>query len=76
MREEKNWPKIGFADFCAVVGSGLSSWKAVHDHDLAFGLAGVAVSLAPVAYNAFRGSELQLEDKPLAYAASAKLAFD
>src|SRR5437773_4200037 len=76
MREAKKWPKIGFADFCAVVGSVLSTWKAVLDHDLLFGLTGVTVSLAPVVYNAFRGSHLKLADRPLAYAASAKLAFD
>lgn len=76
MSEEKQWPKIGFGDFCAVVGSGLSTWKAVLDQDFAFGLTGVAVSLAPAVYNAFRGSEIQLADQPLAYAASAKLAFD
>lgn len=76
MSEEKKWPKIGFADFCAVVGSGVSAWKAVLDQDFAFGLTGVAVSLAPAVYNAFRGSEFQLADQPLAYAASAELVFD
>jgi hypothetical protein len=75
MREEKKWPKIGFADFCAIVGSGVSALKAWQEQDLAFGVAGVTVSLAPAVYNAFRGANLKLEDQPLAYAASAGLEF-
>lgn len=68
MREQKNWPRIDFAAFCALSAAGLSSWKAVIDQDWRFGLGGAAFGLAPVVYNAFRGSNIQLEDKPLAYA--------
>jgi hypothetical protein len=74
MREEKKWPKIGFADFCAVVSVGLGGWKAVVDHDVAFGLPIAAVGLAPAVYSAFRGSKLRMEEHPLAYSASAELA--
>jgi hypothetical protein len=74
MREEKKWPKIDFANFCAVVSVGLGAWEAVVDHDLAFSLPIAAFGLAPAVYSAFRGSKLQLEDHPLAYSASAELA--
>ena len=76
MAGEKKWPRIGFADLCAVTGGGLGTWKAVIDHDIKFGLAGAALSIAPAVYSAFRGSGLELTNRPLAYAASAKLKFD
>ncbi len=75
MNEQHNWPRIGFADFCAVAGSGIGIWEAVRNHSLTFGLTSAALSLAPVVRNAFRGSDLHLEDRPLAYAASTKLSF-
>ena len=74
MREEKGWPKIGFADFCAVAGVGVGVCQALLEH-APLGFASAALGLAPIVYNAFRGTNLHLEDKPLAYAASAQLAF-
>jgi hypothetical protein len=75
MREEKKWSKIGFADFCAVVTSGAGVWKSAVDHDVALGLISV-LGLTAAVYEAFKGSELQLTNQPLAYAASAELAFN
>ncbi len=75
MEEQENWPRVGFANFCAVTGVGVGVWEAVLAGNR-FGLIGAALSLAPVVYNAFRGSDVHLEDRPLAYAASAQLAFE
>lgn len=71
MREQKKWPKIDFGTLCTVVGSGMSAWKAAIDHDWKFGIGGAALSLAPAVFSAFRGSTIELSDKPLAYAALA-----
>ena len=57
---------------CTVVGSGIAGWKAYIDQDWKFGAAGAVLSMAPAEYNAFRGAELDLENKPLAYVAVAK----
>jgi hypothetical protein len=75
MEQQKNWPHIDFGNLCTVVGSGLTAWKAVIDQDWRFGLGAAALSLAPAVYNAFRGSDINLEDKPLAYAALAAREF-
>ena len=75
MKEQKNWPHIDFGNLCVIAGSGISAWKAIIDQDLELGLAAAALSLAPAVYSAFKGSNLNLEDKPLAYAALAKNEF-
>ncbi len=74
----KKYSDPDFSDFgslCTIVGAGISGWKAVIDHNWGFGLTGAAVSLAPAVYRAFRGSGIDLEDKPLAYAALAEREF-
>ena len=66
MKEQSNWPRLDFGTLCVVVGSGISAqnWK--------IGVTGAILSLAPAVYNAFRGSNIDLHDKPLAYAALAR----
>lgn len=71
MEQQKKWPHINFGNLCTIVGSGINAWKAVIDQDLKFGLGGAALSLAPAVYSAFSGSNINLEDKPLAYATLA-----
>ncbi|MDD5641277.1 MAG: DUF6236 family protein [Syntrophales bacterium] len=71
MEEQRNWPRLNFGTLCTIVGSGISAWKAIINQDWKFGLVGAALSLAPAVYNAFRGSNVNFEDKPLAYAALA-----
>lgn len=75
MTEEKKWPTITFGDFCAIAGSVVSGYKAVLDNDLKFGLVAAGFGLAPAIANAFKGSDIKLEDKPLAYAALARRRF-
>lgn len=72
MKEQNNWPKLDFGTLCAIAGSGLAGWKAVLDQDWKFGVAGAALGLAPAVYSAFRGSDIDWSDQPLAYAALAK----
>ncbi|NJD90411.1 MAG: hypothetical protein FIA91_02675 [Geobacter sp.] len=75
MTEEKKWPKVTFSDFCAIGGSVASGYKAILDNDLKFGLVAAGFGLAPAIFNAFKDSDIQLEDKPLAYAALARRRF-
>ncbi|WP_157698824.1 hypothetical protein [Geobacter sp. DSM 9736] len=75
MTEEKKWPTVTFGDFCAIAGSAVSGYKAILDKDLAFGLVAAGFGLAPAVFNAFKGSSVTLEDKPLAYAAIARRQF-
>jgi hypothetical protein len=70
--ERAKWPRLNFGGLCAVAGSGLGAWKAMIDHDLQFGLASAALSLAPAVYDAFLGSGIDLAAKPLAYAVLSK----
>lgn len=72
MKEQKNWPDLDFGTLCAIAGSGLAAWKAVLDQDWKFGVTGAALGLAPAVYSAFRGSDFNWSDQPLAYAALAK----
>ena len=69
MKEQKNWPSLDFGTLCAVVGSGLGTWKSIIDQDYKFGVPIALLGLAPTIYSAFRGSNIDLHDKPLAYAA-------
>lgn len=69
IEEERGWPKVTFGDFCTILGSGVSGYKAVIDKDFTFGVTAALLSLAPAVYNAFKGSEDQFEERPLAYAA-------
>ena len=66
---------FSFGYLCVIAGSGISALKAIIDHDLQFGLTVAALSLAPAVYNAFKGSDLELEDKPLTYAVLARNEF-
>lgn len=75
MQEEKGWPMIGFADICVVLGASITSVQAAQSDDWQLGAAGAVVALAPVVYNAFRGSRRELQNKPLAYASLAARAF-
>lgn len=75
MQEQNAWPHINFGNLCVIVGASISAWKAVIDKDYKLGLAAAAVSLAPAVYNAFKGSDLNLDDKPLTYAALAQNEF-
>lgn len=68
MREQRKWPRINFTNLCALGAGGIQVWQAVRDQDLKAGLTGAALGLAPVVYEALRGSPIPLEDKPLAYA--------
>jgi hypothetical protein len=74
MREERNWPKVGFGTLCAIVGAGVSACQALANADYTLGISGAALSVAPAIFDAFRGTEWGLEDKPLAYAALASAA--
>ena len=75
MQEQRDWPQLDFGTLCTVAGSGMSAWKAVIDQDWKFGVTGAALSLAPAVYTAFRGSKVDLTDKPLAYAALSRTQF-
>jgi len=75
MTEEKKWPMVTFGDFCAIAGSAVSGYKTILDKDLTFGLVAAGFGLAPAVFNAFKGSDIKLEDKPLAYAAIARRQF-
>jgi hypothetical protein len=68
LMEKAKWPRLGFSNLCIVVGSGLSAWKGLIDGDIQFGVVGAALSLAPVVYDAFRGSQVVFDERPLAYA--------
>ncbi len=72
MDEQRNWPRIDFCTLCAVLGSGLTAAKAVAQHDLALGLTGAGLSLAPAIYSAFKGSDSAWVNRPLAYAVLAR----
>jgi hypothetical protein len=75
MEQQRNWPHVDFGVLCAVIGTGISAWKAIIDQDWQFGMSGAALSLAAAVYNAFRDSNLDFQDKPLAYAALAERTF-
>lgn len=75
MTEERKWPMVSFGDFCAIAGSAVSGCKAILDKDLKYGLVAAGFGLAPAVFNAFKGSDIKLEDKPLAYAAVARRQF-
>ena len=74
MQQQRNWPNVDFGNLCTIIGAGISAWKAVVNQNWGVGLTGAALSLAPAVYKAFRGSDIILEDKPLAYAALAERA--
>lgn len=63
-----HWPRIDFGGLCTVVGSGVAGWSAFDTGDVGVGLAGAGLSLAPVIYDAFRGTVLGTTPGPLAYA--------
>lgn len=67
--EEKGWPKVTLGDFCTIVGSCVSGYKGFIDNDIKFGVTAAVLSLTPAVYNAFKGSQVQFDEKPLAYAA-------
>ena len=71
MQEKSSWPRLDLGTLCTVVGSGMSAWKAVLDQDWKFGVTGASLSLAPAVYSAFRGTNITIDDQPLAYAALA-----
>lgn len=71
---ESNWPRLDLGTLFAIVGSGINIWKGVINQDLSSGLLG-ASTLARAVYDAFRGSDVHLEDKPLAYAVLAARRF-
>ena len=75
MSEQDGWPTLDFGSLCTIVGSSMCAWKAVIDQDWKFGLTGAALSLAPAVYNAFRHSNIPLNNRPLAYAALAQHEF-
>lgn len=65
------WPQIDFGGLCTIVGSGVAAWSALAAGDVALGLLGASLSLAPAVYDAFRGSDQQPQPGPLAYAVLA-----
>ena len=71
MKEEKKWPRISLGNFCILGGSSISACKAIIDKDYRFGLAAATLSMLPAVISAFKGSNIVLDDKPLAYAALA-----
>jgi len=75
MNEERGWPRVGFADLCAIVGGSIGGHEALTSEDWRLGTAGAAAAIAPAIYNAFRGSHRELRRKPLAYASLAATEF-
>lgn len=65
-------PKISLDTICVVLGSSIATYQALAGGEPAIGLAGAGLGVAPAIRNAFLGGSLELEDRPLAYAAIAQ----
>jgi hypothetical protein len=75
MMARARWARIDFGGLCTVVVAGITAWSAIKTGDLGLGLTGAGISLAPVVYEAFRGTIRQNADGPLAYAVLASDQF-
>lgn len=71
--EESRWLQVDCGTLCTVVGAGIASYQALQGNDYQLGIAGAALSIAPVVANAFIGANTDLQNRPLAYAALASL---
>jgi hypothetical protein len=69
MREERKWPRINLGTLSGVGAAAIGSWQAIVTSEPAIPLAGTALGLLNAVYSAVEGSGLQLQNKPMAYAA-------